>query len=310
MTNQIERLQTQFYNLNIDQKREFIVHMQDKLQYSNDPEWRAYIQPFISRCIAEYNEEIKRPVAYAPTPTQSSTNYCACGFQLDGDEKFCDRCGQPVAPGAAYDSGGYPAPTAPAYAPQPPQPPVSAPTAPPYGGPSQPRHMSANPPPSNGFEGALDGITNAIPVAGNTVLYVTSILLVILGGIGLMVNVLMPLEALQRLDIAMSLVGLTWLQLYMLEGGLIIFRLIVGVMGIVCSMRPDMARRCRTLGIVLFSYRAIYLVIVWFAMMDLPREVTAAARGSNMLMNILGWILPLVYILAAHKAIGASDKTA
>ena len=351
MTNQIERLQAQFYSLNIDLKREFIEHLQDKLQYNNDPEWRAYIQPFISRCIMEYNEEIKRPVA---TATYGSAKTCVCGYQLTEDDKYCDNCGQPQTHGYPQETGRYQAATPPApsyhtqaptppvhsYPTQAPIPPVSAPTyhqaheapqapvlppmgglaptqppvAPPLGGtvPSQaPQAPTFGAPsnPQNKLDDTLSNITNAIPVAGNTVLYVTSILLVILGGIGLMVNVLMPLEALQMLDNVMSLVGLTWLQLYMLEGGLIIFRLIVGVMGIVCSMRPDIARRCRTLGIALFSYRAAYQAIVWFAMMDLPREVTAAARGSNMFLNILGWILPLVYILAAHKAIGASVQS-
>jgi len=102
MSNQIERLQAQFYSLNIEQKRDFIENLQDEVHYSSDQEWRAYIQPFISRCIREYNEELKRPTtAAAPAATYEATKYCTCGFQPVGNEKFCVRCGQPIAPGTS-----------------------------------------------------------------------------------------------------------------------------------------------------------------------------------------------------------------
>ena len=68
MPNQIERLQAQFYSLDLDQKREFIKNLQDEMHYSSDPEWRLYIQPFISKCIREYNDEINRLAGPPPAP--------------------------------------------------------------------------------------------------------------------------------------------------------------------------------------------------------------------------------------------------
>ena len=72
MPHQIEHLQAQFYSLNLDQKREFITNLQDEMHYSSDPEWRAYIQPFISKCIKEYNEEISRPAGPAAMPPREA----------------------------------------------------------------------------------------------------------------------------------------------------------------------------------------------------------------------------------------------
>ena len=63
MIDRIERLQAQFYGLSLDQKRGFIESLQDELHRTDDAEWMAYLQPFVSQCIMEYNEEIKRPPA-------------------------------------------------------------------------------------------------------------------------------------------------------------------------------------------------------------------------------------------------------
>ena len=63
MIDRIDRLQAQFHNLNLDQKRSFIESLQDELRHTDDAEWMAYLQPFVSQCIMEYNEEIKRPAA-------------------------------------------------------------------------------------------------------------------------------------------------------------------------------------------------------------------------------------------------------
>ena len=88
MSNQIERLQAQFYSLNLDQKREFIKNLQDEMHYNNDPEWRGYIQPFIGQCIREYNEEISRPAGPAAMVPRETTG----------------------APGMAYSAVRNPAP--------------------------------------------------------------------------------------------------------------------------------------------------------------------------------------------------------
>ena len=261
MTNQIERLQAQFYGLNIDQKRGFIESLQDELYHSNNPEWRAYLQPFISRCIMEYNEEIQRPVAVA-----------------------------------TYDTGRYDAP-----APQAPQPGN-------YPPPDRPVYESHyNPHSGSKVDEILDNITNAVPVSGGTILFYTSILLVIFAGVAMLVSTLLPLEAIVSMDIFTPLRGMTWLTSFMLESALNVLRLVTGILGIVCVVRPEIARKCRMLGIILLAYRLVFAVISWNALRDLPSEITDA-MGGYLALNIVGWILPVVFILAAHKMIGMSEQ--
>ena len=113
MTIQIERLQAQFNSLSLEKKSGFIKNLQDELRHNSDPEWRAHMQPFISRCIREYNEEIKRPAAAV---AREAPRTCSCGSPLVAGEKFCVRCGlpassgasyQPAASGTSYDSGRH-----------------------------------------------------------------------------------------------------------------------------------------------------------------------------------------------------------
>ena len=272
MTIQIERLQAQFYSLNIDQKRSFIEDLQDEMHRSGDPEWRAYLQPFISRCIMEYNEEIQRPAA------------------------------MPAREADSYLGGGYPPSGYPASAP-PPSP------SPPYGVGTYPQgsaYESSYHPQSNKLAETLDVITNTVPVAGSTILFVTGILMVVFSGVSILMSTLVPLEAFEALDRIMPLRGMTWLTSYILESMLNIFTLVVGILGIVCSMRPEIARKCRMLGVVAIGYRIFYAILSVIALLDVPREVIAA-MGGYILLGIIAWVLPVVYILAAHKV--ASEKT-
>ena len=275
MTIQIERLQAQFYSLNIDQKRSFIEDLQDELHRSGDPEWRAYLQPFISRCIMEYNEEVRRAAA------MPAAAHPGGGYPQDGP------------------AGGYPAAAH-----------TAAPAAtPPYGGaayPHGPAYGSYNPHGSKLTE-TLDVITKTVPVAGSTILFVTGILMVVFSGVGILMSTLVPLEAFEALDRIMPLRGMTWLTSYIMEAILNIFSLVVGALGIVCSMRPEIARKCRTLGVVAISYRILYAMLSFIALLDVPREVLAA-MGNYVLLGIIVWVLPVVYILAAHKVASEEKK--
>ena len=311
MTNQIERLQAQFYSLNIDQKRGFIENLQEEARLTTNPEWRAYIQPFISRCITEYNDEILRPVA---TATREPDMYCTCGYRVLEGEKSCGRCGRPLSHGYASDSNSYavpapPSPPVPAPSPHPSVParqetvPFDAPE-PSYG----PVHETYHSPPSM-LTDILNMVTDAVPISGSTLLFATSIILVIFAGVGLMSGMLISLEMFEQLDRIVPLRGMSWLTSYLFESSLNLLRLVVGVLGIVCSMRPDIARKCRVLAVTLFAYRLFFAILSWNALRGTSEEITAA-MGGYIILNIIGWILPIIYFFAAHKIVDTSAKQA
>jgi len=338
MTNQIEQLQSHFYNLPISQKRGFIEDLQGDVRRSDNPEWIAYIQPFLNHCIAEYNNEITRLRTAA-----ESARYCTCGYQLSGSERFCDRCGEPIA-GSPHESGRIPAPQRPSQAPSGypvpavqaqapsgysaspvqaqapsgyPAPPVQAqapgsyqPAPPPQPGPST---YGASHHPQFKLEDTLTGIVNAVPVTGSSILFVVGVLMVVLHGAAILLNSSAGLDALVQMDIFVPLRGMSWSTYFIIESAHNLFIVIVGVMGIAGSMRSENARRCRTLGGVAIICRILFTLVSWNALRNLPDELSSAisgAVGGLLLLSILAWVLPVVYILAAHKILATQAKTA
>ena len=292
--NQIERLERQFAGLSLGEKRNFIEDLQDEMRRSGDQEWITYIQPFISRCIMEYNDEIKRPRAVQetagydagryPASTSPADQYPPTGRSSPSDDYYATARSAP--------SGGYPAPAPPVV-------PVQSP-----GGAHGTRHFQGTK-----FDGIMSEITNAVPVAGSTIIFAVGILMVVLSGVNLMSNTGSPVEMFELMDRLMPLRGITWLTSYMLENGLYIFTLVVGAIGITCSMRPEIADKCRVLGAVLVICRILYVIITWVSRRGISRELLDGMSG-HVLLSIAHWILPFLFILVAHKVLVTSHSTA
>lgn len=114
-------------------------------------------------------------------------------------------------------------------------------------------------------------------------LKITSILMIIMGGVTLVYHLVLFDGIGLFAEGLLSKIVLTTLFIY---SGYAIFMIVSGILGLVFNRRDDRMNVIRILGTIMF-------------MLQLLGFVGVLLSGDNILMSILGLLLPGVYILGA-----------